>query len=626
MEKLGNALILSPFATHPLDAGQRKRAFQTTKLLKEWGFSITFLHFAFETRWYWGHNSEDDAVLKEQWEGDILHFYANKKVGQPPINGESHQLDEWWDETLGGYITNILSKRQFDLFVVHNIWLSKAFDYVPNHCMKVLEMHDLFSKRAREFDATGISPEFFHCTEKDEVFGLKRADLLLAIKHEDAEWCKERDLGKTQVITVPYSEQSDTDYSEALAGTTLKPLPHGKIVFGMIGSDIHFNRYAVHTLIKELEVAIRETYAPIEFVLAGSICRSIGECPAFVKKLGFVDQISDFYASIDIIMVPMLHGTGVKIKSIEALTHHLPVLFTAHSAEGTGYNGHTCKTIREMALWAAQIATERIIPNALVKDCQAALNRSRGWIEEAKQKFLFYYNQKRPSFIQLLGTNSPSLPRIIFETFSGLGLHKELASKFRSQGICIQPELSQYVASIPSQSIHEIQSMQTLMESWEYSTFAVISFDHYQVLNILSSCNGPRLVFLDCRFTSPENLSTLKSLDNFNQQEIVCLLTPIQRSFLDETFKVKTIVYPVLTERSTWDPHLTPLYKEVKKNTSQIAYRNNLEVNIEAKAFDSEYCNFSEEIDFSYDPRAVLHEAMIEIKLLCLQAAKMHNA
>jgi hypothetical protein len=80
MGKLGHALILSPFATHPLDAGQRKRAFQTTSLLKEWGFSLTFLHFAFETRWYWGHNSEDDVVLREQWDGDVLHFYANKKL------------------------------------------------------------------------------------------------------------------------------------------------------------------------------------------------------------------------------------------------------------------------------------------------------------------------------------------------------------------------------------------------------------------------------------------------------------------------------------------------------------------------------------------------------------------
>ena len=616
MGKLGNALILSPFATHPLDAGQRKRAFQTTSLLKEWGFSITFLHFGFETRWYWGHNSEDDAVLKAQWDGDVIHFYANKKVGLPPVNGETHQLDEWWDESLGGYISNIFSKRKYDLFVVHNIWLSKAFDYAPYHCLKLLEMHDLFSQRAKEFEATGVSPEFFHCCEKDEVFGLKRADLAVAIKEEDAKWCIDRELGRTQVIAIPYVEQSNIHQVVVDHATDLNPIHPAKVVFGMIGSDIHFNRHAVHALIQELDAVIRETYAPIEFVLAGSICRSVGDCPGFVKKLGFVDQVSDFYSEVDVVMVPMLHGTGVKIKSVEALNYRKPVLFTAHSAEGTGFQGRVCQTLSEMAQWAAEIALGGTVPLDLQNECHASLARSRNWIEEAKQYFLACYNQKRPSFIQFLGTGSAPLPRVLFETLAGLALYKELSETFRPQGICIQPVMSQYVASVPSQPLAEIQSMREAIEAWSSATIAVISFSQHEMLKAFSSFHSPRLILLDCRFTTVDSLQSVDFADYGLEQNIACLLTPMQMCLLDQSFNMRGMAIPILSERSTWDPHLRPLYLEALINIDQISTRSLLQIRSEAAALGSSDNCVDKGTLFSYDLIGAANEAVCEIKNL----------
>lgn len=570
MGKLGNALILSPFATHPLDAGQRKRAFQTTSLLKEWGFSITFLHFAFETRWYWGHNSEDDAVLREQWEGDVLHFYANKNVGMPPLNSESHQLDEWWDEALGGYINNIFSKRQYDLFVVHNIWLSKAFDYAPYHCLKVLEMHDLFSQRAKEFEATGVPPEFFHCSEKDEVFGLRRADLLFAIKQEDAEWCKARELGKTQVISIPYVEQSSSQQLGVDPSTDVEPLHPGKVVFGMIGSDIHFNRHAVHALIKELDAVIRETYAPIEFFLAGSICRSVGECPVFVKKLGFVDQVSDFYTAVDVVMVPMLHGTGVKIKSVEALSYCKPVLFTAHSAEGTGYTGRACQSLAEMAHWAAWVALGGAIPIDLINDCRESLLRSRDWILEAKQAFLSYYKQKRPSFVQILAPSNSDPGTSFFETLLGLVLFKEMSSVFRANGICVHPSIVQYLVSVPGNPIGDIRYSRNLLDALLRSTFAIVSWSQLGLLRDISQYANIPAVMIDCRAITPRQLQQAIIECRECHDQYIILVTPFQASLLADSCDLRLIVYPLYSSRECWDPHLNPLFAEAKKNISMI--------------------------------------------------------
>jgi hypothetical protein len=557
MGKLGHALILSPFATHPLDAGQRKRAFQTTSLLKEWGFSITFLHFAFETRWYWGHNSEDDAVLKEQWDGDVLHFYANKNVGLPPLNDESHQLDEWWDEALGGYIINIFSKRQFDLFVVHNIWLSKAFDYAPYHCLKVLEMHDLFSQRAKEFEATGVKPEFFHCSEKDELFGLKRADLLFAIKQEDTDWCMAREIGNTQVITIPYVETHEPTQLRSAPVAHTKPLYPGKIIFGMIGSDIHFNRYAVHALIKELDAVIQKTYAPIEFVLAGAICRSVGECPFFIRKLGFVDHVDDFYSAIDIVIVPMLYGTGVKIKSVEALTRLKPVLLTNHSAEGTCYKGATFLSLGELAKTAAMLALDHKIPLPLFNSTYTAVQSAKELQKASKSSFLSKYNKKRPSFVQIVAPVSASKSDCAIEALASIILHKSLAVPFRIGALAVHPTIMEFIPSVPSQPLSLVQDLSRLRQAACNADIIVLSYSQFYMLDKLPEIKECALVLIDIRSLSmgQSSIQIPRLLDQVSPN-FLYIVTPKQASLLNDAQLSFVIVMPLINSRAYWDPHV----------------------------------------------------------------------
>src|SRR5260370_14041632 len=93
------ALILSPFATVPLDAGQRKRVHQTTRLLKDLGFEITFFLYAFEDGWKSSANEAWIRQMRRDWD-EVIVWRANHKVGMPPANGKVHGLDEWWDTSL----------------------------------------------------------------------------------------------------------------------------------------------------------------------------------------------------------------------------------------------------------------------------------------------------------------------------------------------------------------------------------------------------------------------------------------------------------------------------------------------------------------------------------------------
>src|SRR6202042_1337708 len=110
------------------------------------------------------------------------------KVGTPPVKGYLHGIDEWWDSVLETQIKEIFTYRNYDIFVVHNVWLSKAFDFAPRGTLRLLDSHDVFSTRMAYFDASKGAPEFFLTDANSEAHGASRADIVLGIQDNDASW------------------------------------------------------------------------------------------------------------------------------------------------------------------------------------------------------------------------------------------------------------------------------------------------------------------------------------------------------------------------------------------------------------------------------------------------------
>ncbi|MCZ9882310.1 glycosyltransferase family 4 protein [Arthrobacter sp. B2a2-09] len=78
-----------------------------------------------------------------------------------------------------------------------------------------------------------------------------------------------------------------------------------------------------------------------EFIQKGIAIKVAGFGSEIVKDWGFpvevlgrVDSLSDFYGQIDAAIVPIDHGGGIKAKAVEAMAYGVPVLGTAHVANG----------------------------------------------------------------------------------------------------------------------------------------------------------------------------------------------------------------------------------------------------------------------------------------------------
>jgi hypothetical protein len=359
------ALVVSPFASTPRDAGHRRRVWQMTRLLADAGYAVTFLLFAFEDDWAWAHDGEALAAMRAEWD-EALVVYAGAQVGRPPRRGATHGLDEWWDPALEAALINLGARRFFDVVVVHNVWLSKAFDFVHRASAKVLETHDLFWKREAAFSAIGAAPSFFTIDRDSELFGIGRADVVVTIQEHEASEL----LGLTprRVVNVPFYDR--TLEGDVAPAALRRP---DKVSFGFLGSANPFNSHGLNALLACLEVQVALNFAPVDVVIGGGVGASVStRLP--VRRLGRVPSERGFYDAVDYAIAPVFAGTGFKVKTADALALARPLLVAAHAARGLAIDrALICDTPEQMAARMAELSLRRRDPRAM----QAMVLRAR---------------------------------------------------------------------------------------------------------------------------------------------------------------------------------------------------------------------------------------------------------
>lgn len=316
--------VLSPTPTWPQDFGNRKRVFRVCSRFAEEGARVTFLHYPAELEWRGQLPSHPQREMAAQW-SQYFTIPATRTVHEDP-RGSHHSIDEWWDRSIGDFLGWLFSVQSFEAFVVNYSWLSKALEFAPRTTFKILDTHDKFSGRREMLESLKLNPEFFYTTAAQEKIALDRADLVWAIKREEAAQLQE--MTEVPVLALPH-----LDPLRVLPGVA--PDAQGYLRVGVIGARNNVNRMNITEFVKVAEPIFRAAFAPVKIVIAGSVCDLLEFPPGpFVELRGKVDDVEDFYRSVDCVAVPMRTSTGLKIKTGEALSLGLPIVSLAHAFEG----------------------------------------------------------------------------------------------------------------------------------------------------------------------------------------------------------------------------------------------------------------------------------------------------
>jgi hypothetical protein len=320
----GRIAVLSPTPTHPQDFGNRKRIFRVCSRYAEQGAAITFIHYPAELEWRAQIPRRAERAMSRAW--SQYFTIAPTRLLHTDPKGRHHGIDEWWDPSIGEFLMWLFSVQSFDAFIVNYSWLSKALEFAPRSTFKILDTHDKFSGRREMLESLGLDAEFFYTTEDEERIALDRADLVWAIKREEAAQLAR--MTDSPVLALPH-----LDPFVPLARP--EPDKDGYLRIGVIGARNNVNRMNITGFLAVAEPIFLGAFAPVKIVVAGSVCSLLeGVNNPFVELMGRVENVEDFYRAVDCVAVPMRTSTGLKIKTGEALSLGMPVISLAHAFEG----------------------------------------------------------------------------------------------------------------------------------------------------------------------------------------------------------------------------------------------------------------------------------------------------
>ncbi|MBR0649936.1 glycosyltransferase [Roseomonas terrae] len=363
-------LVLSPVPTWPVTFGNRNRIVQVNRALQREGAHVALLHYPSDEEWRTRLPRDALAAMAGQWD-EVFHTPVTRPLHSRPSAGPDHAADDWWDPAIGQMLDWLFKIGRYDALLVNYTWLSKALEHAPSGVLRILDTHDRFSGRRDLLAANGLSAEYFHTTEEQERLALGRADIVWAIKEQEAAFFAT--LTARPVRTLLHMEPP------APSGPA-RPAD-GLLRFGIVGGRNNINASNIRRFLEAADAYLRRTLLPVEIVVAGSVCDLLeGLHLPYLRQLGRVETMDALYDQVDAVLAPLAFSTGLKIKVGEALARGRPLISHVHAFEGYAatHPFHECADFDAMMRAIHRLVRE---PEAL----EALAKASRRSVASAEQ-------------------------------------------------------------------------------------------------------------------------------------------------------------------------------------------------------------------------------------------------
>jgi len=293
------------------------------------GHVIHFVYFNED-----GLKNCDCEAMAQEWKTLTL---IEKTSFYDPIHG-NYDFDAWYQEDISVKVNRIVDLFAIDVLWLNYVWHSKLLESLPSHIFKVIDTHDRFSDRFELYERNGDkSYRWFSCSPEDEGRYFDRSDVVVAIQGEEAGYFKS--ICNREVVTLNHIEQ--------------KHLPSKSFVsckrIGFLGTDNTINVKSINGFLQTWYKHSKHTNN-IEIIIAGDVGKNVTSHHSKLQLLGRIDNLEEFYSQVDLVIVPLIFGTGLKIKSAEALAYGVPIVSTKIGFEGFDSDSkyHNASTLHAM--------------------------------------------------------------------------------------------------------------------------------------------------------------------------------------------------------------------------------------------------------------------------------------
>lgn len=342
--------VVSSVPLFPKNAGNRARIMSLCQGLKSAGHDVYFFyldatnyeidippHSAFFGEGQFlrvsGRSKALQLILR------FMRFFRNKVFSFLRLTGSDLFFYSSLDSRFPGFISHevVQCLNDFDCVCVEYVFNSKILDGVNGDVLKVIDTHDVFGDRHKVYSEKGLRDGFWvSLRPQDEIQGLLRADRVIGIQREEADYfdsefkkLKNSRLQRGHCESLPsvhllshFIENMDpVEMAEGCAGAVF------------VGSNNPSNGASVNYFIENIFPEIRRILPTFQFYVIGDVCKVMPDS-AGIKKLGRVGSVRSIFEKCPLMVNPMVVGTGVNIKVLEAFGYGVPIVSTKTGVRG----------------------------------------------------------------------------------------------------------------------------------------------------------------------------------------------------------------------------------------------------------------------------------------------------
>jgi hypothetical protein len=307
-------LFVTQTAFHPPYQGDSARVAALIRYFRQRGWYVSVAHL------------HDRAQVNADYAGmagrcDELHVYrpTDEELGRR----KSSDLDAWCPAKFSSLVLELCQRQRTDVLVIQCVFLTRCFELLRGNYrpLKVLDADNVFSDRAKKFRCANIEYDWFSTDERQERQALRRADLILGIQENEVSKLRQMSENKP-VMLVPH-----------VRDTAFLRTPQGKNIL-FVGADNAENIAGIRKFAEEAMPDVLSRCPGARLIIVGRVGEYVASDAFWIQRFGVVSNPTPYYEQASIVINTTECGTGLKIKTVDALCHGRCLVTTPAGIEG----------------------------------------------------------------------------------------------------------------------------------------------------------------------------------------------------------------------------------------------------------------------------------------------------
>lgn len=360
-----NILIITPYLPYPLSSGGAQAVFNMVDNLRSQHNYTMIINEGGQ------NNAMNREALKKLWPNvDIIYYPFTKQLLSPSFVYEKTRrvilrkcfpnkrffkvesilrpYGEWFSAHHISFIHTLIAKKHIDMVQVEFMESIQWIHYLPINIKKIFVHHELgFVRKERllsSFTLTEREQKMLGNVKRMELEALNKYDAVITVTDID------KNILKKEGIERPI-------YTSNLAVNT-KSFPysvkHGELTF--VGGHGHYpNKEGIDWFETKVAPLLKDKKIKLNLIGTNWPAEYERDTNIEIELKGFVKDLSDI-ALGNIMIVPILSGSGMRMKILEAAAMSMPILTTSVGVEGLEFkNNESCIIEDTPEGWASAI-------------------------------------------------------------------------------------------------------------------------------------------------------------------------------------------------------------------------------------------------------------------------------